>query len=300
MNKSELVSIIMPTYNCAHFISRAIDSVLSQSYSNWELIIIDNNSTDDTEKIIQDYDQSRIKYKKVNNKGVIAYSRNKGIEISQGRWIAFLDADDWWSIDKLMVSVDVLRKGNDFVYHDLYKKYQKKISFNLFKSKVKTKQIKHPAHQYLLENGNVISNSSVVLNADILRKINGISENLSLITAEDFDCWLRFSLETEKFIRISGCYGYYWIGENNTSSAKKTVDSLLFIIKSYYGNLYEKPPSSKINLSNILFALIKSQIIIKDYAEARIYSRLIKNFPLNPPLKLKFILLNIYLKFQHK
>ena len=197
MKSNELVSIIMPTYNCGHFIIRAIDAVLSQSYSNWELIIIDNRSTDNTEQIIQDYEETRIKYKKVNNNGVIAYSRNKGIEISQGKWIAFLDADDWWSSDKLRLSVEALQNGNDFVYHDLYKKFQKKNLFNLFKSKIKTKQLRHPSHQFLLENGNVIPNSSVVLNADILRKIKGISEDPSLITAEDYVAGLDLHLKVK-------------------------------------------------------------------------------------------------------
>lgn len=290
----------MPTYNCGHFIKRAIDAVLSQSYSNWELIIIDNSSTDNTEQIIQDYDEARIKYKKVNNNGVIAYSRNKGIEISQGKWIAFLDADDWWSSDKLRFSVEALQNGNDFVYHDLYKKFQKKNFCSLFKSKIKTKQLRRPSHQFLLENGNVIPNSSVVLNADIIRKIKGISEDISLITAEDYDCWLRFALESEKFIRISGCHGFYWIGENNTSSPKKTIKSLLFIIKNHYGDLHDKPIPPFINLSNILFAIIKSFKITKEYSEAKIYIKLIKDFPLKPLLRLKLILLNIYVKFTHK
>lgn len=300
MKRNELVSIIMPTYNCGHFIKRAIDAVLSQSYSNWELIIIDNSSTDNTEQIIQDYDEARIKYKKVNNNGVIAYSRNKGIEISQGKWIAFLDADDWWSSDKLRFSVEALQNGNDFVYHDLYKKFQKKNFCSLFKSKIKTKQLRRPSHQFLLENGNVIPNSSVVLNADIIRKIKGISEDISLITAEDYDCWLRFALESEKFIRISGCHGFYWIGENNTSSPKKTIKSLLFIIKNHYGDLHDKPIPPFINLSNILFAIIKSFKITKEYSEAKIYIKLIKDFPLKPLLRLKLILLNIYVKFTHK
>ncbi|HHH52473.1 MAG TPA: glycosyltransferase [Bacteroidetes bacterium] len=90
-----LFSIIMPTYNRAHMIGKAIESVLSQTYTNWELIIIDDGSTDNTRETISKYQDKRIKYYYQKNNGRSA-ARNKGIELSKGAYISFLDDDDYY------------------------------------------------------------------------------------------------------------------------------------------------------------------------------------------------------------
>ena len=291
MSNANLVSIIMPTYNCGHLIPRAINSVISQSFKNWELIIIDNCSNDNTQETIKNFNDQRITSFKINNNGIIAASRNKGIEVAKGEWIAFLDADDWWTKDKLQISVNTLNKGFDFVYHDLYKFYEK--NFFFFSSKVKTTQVNSPVYKFLLENGNVITNSSVVLKTSIIRKINCISEDESLIAAEDFDCWLRFASETERFKRLEGCHGFYWIGENNTSSAKKTATSLKTIIKNHYGKLNE-PAYNNFNISELLYSIIKSLLILRNYNEAKFYNKIIKKFPVKRSLRLKLFFLRLF------
>ena len=98
-----IVSIVIPTYNHAKFISKALKSVIDQTYKNWEAIIIDNESIDETYKLINNFNDQRIKYFKIANDGVIAKSRNLGINEAKGEWIAFLDSDDWWTKDKLEV-----------------------------------------------------------------------------------------------------------------------------------------------------------------------------------------------------
>lgn len=96
-----LVSIIMPAYNHGKFISKAIESVLNQTYQNFELIIIDNYSEDNTEEIVASYKDDRIKYLKFRNNGIIAASRNQGIKHAKGEFIAFLDSDDIWYRSKI-------------------------------------------------------------------------------------------------------------------------------------------------------------------------------------------------------
>ena len=119
-NSHQLVSIVIPTYNRKSDLIRAIDSVISQSYTNWELIIVDNNSIDGTIDYINSLNNSRIKLVSVSNNGLIAYSRNKGIENSNGTYIAFLDSDDWWEYNKLEMSIKYFDQNVDLVYHDLY------------------------------------------------------------------------------------------------------------------------------------------------------------------------------------
>ena len=94
-------SIVIPTYNCADYLKRALNSVFSQTYQNFEVIVVDNSSTDNTDVVLESFNEKKITVIKVHNKGIIAYSRNKGIEFSKGEWIAFLDSDDVWLPTKL-------------------------------------------------------------------------------------------------------------------------------------------------------------------------------------------------------
>jgi glycosyltransferase involved in cell wall biosynthesis len=109
------VSVIIPTYNRAHCLSDAIDSVLAQSYQDFELIVVDDGSTDSTPEIIAAYGK-RLSYIIQPNGGVSA-ARNTGIKKAQGEWIAFLDSDDTWLQDKLRVQVDDLRTHPMAVAH---------------------------------------------------------------------------------------------------------------------------------------------------------------------------------------
>lgn len=116
-----LVSIIMPSYNTAEYIVESIQSVLSQSYENWELIIVDDCSTDNTDEIIEPYlTDKRIKYLKNEKNSGAAVSRNRALREAQGKWIAFLDSDDIWMLDKLEKQIAYM-EDND--YHFSYTNY---------------------------------------------------------------------------------------------------------------------------------------------------------------------------------
>jgi len=108
----------MPSFNHVNFIKIAIESVIKQTYSNWELVIIDNNSTDGTKELISEFKDSRIKVYCISNNGIIAHSRNFGVIKSDGEWIAFLDSDDYWLPEKLEISSRYFF-NKYFIYHDL-------------------------------------------------------------------------------------------------------------------------------------------------------------------------------------
>jgi glycosyltransferase involved in cell wall biosynthesis len=110
-NDSPLVSIILCTYNRAHLVKRAIASVLTQSYRNWELIIIDDGSADDTGQVVMPVAKSdpRIKYFYHTNKG-LAQSRNIGITLASGKYTTFLDSDDEYREDHLSVRIQAMGK----------------------------------------------------------------------------------------------------------------------------------------------------------------------------------------------
>src|SRR6185369_4654551 len=115
---TKLVSIIMPAYNAGKYIADSIRSVLAQTYSNWELIVVDDGSTDDTAAIVQDFTkrEGRVRYIYQEN-GRLGKARNTGVRNSQGDLIAFLDSDDLWIETKLELQLRALREQNaDLVY----------------------------------------------------------------------------------------------------------------------------------------------------------------------------------------
>jgi glycosyltransferase involved in cell wall biosynthesis len=106
------VSIILPTYNRAHLISRAIDSILRQSYTNFELIVIDDASEDGTGEVVRSFEDTRLKYVRLSeNRGGPA-ARNVGIGIARGEYVAFQDSDDEWLPSKLALQVDAIRRAS--------------------------------------------------------------------------------------------------------------------------------------------------------------------------------------------
>ncbi|EOQ98045.1 glycosyltransferase-like protein, family 2 [Leptospira wolbachii serovar Codice str. CDC] len=237
-----LVSIVVPTYNNGHLIYRAIDSIISQTFKNWEIIIIDNYSTDNTISLVEEYRGiCNIKFFQIHNGGVIAKSRNLGIQNSSGDYIAFLDSDDWWLPTKLEKSINYLKSGSDIVYHDL-RLFGKNGEFVFF-NKAKTRNLKKPVSHDLIFNGNGINNSSVVVRKSILERVGFLSEEADLFAWEDFDYWIRISKITENFGRIPECLGFYWVGGGNVSNPKRTIKILEMIkskFSSEYGSFYGK------------------------------------------------------------
>jgi teichuronic acid biosynthesis glycosyltransferase TuaG len=109
-----LVSIITPTYNCDKFIGETIESVQRQTYINWEMIIVDDCSTDDTKNVVEKYQQQdeRIKYHCLTENSGAAVARTKAMELATGQYMAFLDSDDLWMSDKLEKQLEFMQKNN--------------------------------------------------------------------------------------------------------------------------------------------------------------------------------------------
>ena len=217
---------MIPTYNHAKFIGKALESVLNQTHVHWEAIVIDNQSTDDTKKIINNFKDSRIKYFSISNYGIIAKSRNFGIKVATGKWIAFLDSDDWWTKDKIEICMNNANDKVDFIYHDLEVIYKKpKFFFN--KKKTIGRKLKKPVLKDLLiseiKEGTAIGNSSVVVRKDILNKIGGINEDKKIIASEDFNAWLRIAEITDQFKYIKNRLGYYLVHDKSAQKRDLSI-----------------------------------------------------------------------------
>ncbi len=119
-NQEDLVSIIMPSYNTERFIGMSIQSVIDQTYQNWELILVDDCSTDNTEKEVLSFKDKRIRFLKNPVNVGAAITRNRALQEASGRWIAFLDSDDLWEKRKLEYQIKFMKKNG---YHFSYTNY---------------------------------------------------------------------------------------------------------------------------------------------------------------------------------
>lgn len=180
---NSLVSIIMPAYNSEKYIGKAIESVLAQTYNNWELIVIDDASTDNTLNILKSYRKDpRVKlFQNKENMGVSA-TRNKGINMASGEWIAFLDSDDLWLPSKLEKQIKYAKLNNaDFLFTGASFIDENGISYKgVFEipSKVSFNDLKKH---------NVISCSSVLIKKRFFESIKMENDEMH----EDYAVWLR-------------------------------------------------------------------------------------------------------------
>lgn len=118
---NDLVSIIMPSYNTAQYIEQTIKSVIAQTYKNWELIIVDDCSNDNTDEVVEKLlIDRRIRYLKNEKNSGAAVSRNRALREAKGKWIAFLDSDDLWMPEKLEKQINFMKKND---YHFSYTNY---------------------------------------------------------------------------------------------------------------------------------------------------------------------------------
>ena len=187
-----IASVIMPTYNQAGFIGKAIESVLLQTERNLELIIVDNFSGDGTKDVVLSYCDSRIQYFNFKNNGVIAASRNFGIRKAKGQYIAFLDSDDYWDPKKLehqlihfrdVRVIAVACRATVFgeeVYYRVQGNYNAKAEFT------------DAGYREILNDNQVIT-SSIVVRAAALTRTNGFNENPDFVCFEDWDLWLQLA-----------------------------------------------------------------------------------------------------------
>ena len=190
-------TVVVPTYNCLELLKRALESVFSQTYQDFEIIVVDNSSHDETQNFLLNIDDSRIQIIIVQNNGVIAHSRNKGIENAKGKWIAFLDADDAWKPQKLSIVTESIGKNTDTILfcHDEWLVYKGKMQ-----NRLKYGPSSSDVYERLLFKGNFLSTSAVILLKDVAITSGGFSER------EDFafsGFFRKFLLVTAKMTRPS-------------------------------------------------------------------------------------------------
>src|SRR5690554_397928 len=236
---SKLVSVIMPMYNAEKYIKESIKSVLNQTYEIWELLIIDDVSTDNSVEIVEEYVErdSRIKLFRLDENSGPAVARNVGIKNSIGDFISFLDSDDLWHAEKLEIQLRFMIDNNYSITCTDYEQIDKE-----GKSRNKIIKTKIKADYDMVLKYNPIGNLTVMYNVDKLGKI----KIPNIKKRNDYLLWLTI-LKKEKYIYgINQVLASYRVHPNSISSNK-------FELVKYHWHIYRK-------IENISF--IKSLYLI--------------------------------------
>lgn len=228
------VSVIMPTYNRKNMIGRAIESVLNQTFKDYELIIVDDGSTDGTEenlrKIVKE--NSRIYYFKQENKGPSS-ARNFGISKAKGNYLAFLDTDNIWHPNFLEVMMDVLEKNPDYMMaygsqNLLLVSPSKKGELSIIARKVRSEKY----NSIRLTNENFIDVNSVVLRTKVFDELGGFDESLKSL--EDWDLFARIAIRHPfKIMHVDQVLMDYYYSENFDTVTNKAMPKKA--IRAYMG-----------------------------------------------------------------
>lgn len=180
------VSVIIPTYNRAGSAVRAVESVLSQTYANLDVIVVDDGSTDDTGRLLEQYAR-RIRYLKLPHRGLPAISRNEGLKAARGEFIAFLDDDDTWHQNKLEKQLECMEQTQTQAICSNAHRIRDNRQDDLFFPSSENRPLR--LRELLMDNK--LITSSVVLHRSITDKIGYFPESPKLKAMEDYAYWLR-------------------------------------------------------------------------------------------------------------
>lgn len=218
-NKQPLVSIIMPTYKRADSIGLAIDSVLKQSYQNWELVVVDDGGNDSTDKVIEAYKDSRIKYESLDSNQGVSAARNRALSNATGELICYLDSDNTWHQDYLLIMAGLFCEKPEFdsafSAQYLFKKGQEKpyaMRYGLF-------------NKTLLLNRNYIDMNCFMHRRSLYDNLGGFDQNLRRLV--DWDLMIRYT-EAKRPYAVPAILSDYFFndGEETITVSESLNDAL--------------------------------------------------------------------------
>ena len=232
-----LVSIVMPNYNSEKYLKETIESVLAQTYTNWELLFVDDCSTDNSLEIVRSYQDSRIKILQNDKNSGAAVSRNYALREAKGRWIAFLDSDDLWMPEKLEKQIVFMEtNGYAFTFTDYDVIDENSVTISHFKPRLDICMYKD-----ILKH-NHIGCLTVIYDSE---KMGKVLMPTNAIKREDLACWLSILKNGERAYCLHECLARYKVHSNSVSSNKlkmlkyqwkvyRKVENLSIIKSCYY------------------------------------------------------------------
>jgi glycosyltransferase involved in cell wall biosynthesis len=285
--ESPTVSVVIPTYNRAHLLVRSIQSVLNQSYQDFEIIVVDDGSTDNTEEVIKSFNDERVKYiRHEGNKGNAA-ARNTGIKVAKGEYVAFQDSDDEWLPKKLEKQVNLLRSLPEtfaVVYSGFYKIVDGE-KFYIPSSEIYPRE--GNIHSSLLK-GNFIGTPSILVRKSALLCVGFFDEKLPRLV--DWDLVIRLSKKYQFKLIDEPLFVAYYTNNSLSTYNEILIYSLEVIIKKFNED-FDKHPDAK---ALQYFTLGKYSCVEGHAKEAKKYFLLALKMVARPKYFLSFILFSIF------
>lgn len=222
-------TVVVPTFNRVAKLTNAIQSVLNQTCSDFELLVMDDGSTDGSEHAAKSFRDERIRYEWAPNSGGPATPRNRGIAAAAGPWISFLDADDVWYPERLERVAQAIRSkaSADVVCHNEMLHVVSTGEKTRLRYGPQTRQF----YRVMLTDGNNLSTSAVTIRCEFLRR-HGLrfNEAVDYIIVEDYDLWLRLANHGAQFCFINDVLGEYRIEDDNLSRETGTYRANLDVV----------------------------------------------------------------------
>lgn len=277
------VSIVIPTYNHADLLREALQSVIAQTLTDWEAIVVNNHSEDHTVDVVKAFGDPRLRLEHIHNQGIIAASRNKGISLSRGEWVAFLDSDDSWEPDKLERSLTGAGADADLISHrEAVVRDGKVLSVSPRFEEADA------AYRRLLFDGTCFSPSAALVRRTLLEKIGGFREDPDFVTVEDYDLWLRLVQAGAKVRFVDAVLSSYRLHDGNASaSIVRHMNAGLLAVETHYRALTPKRALDGLRLrarrAMIIYGAARSFQKSSRRADAlRHYMKSLVSYPLNP------------------
>ena len=236
MDKNPKVSVVIPTYNSAQFIVETLESVFAQTYKDYEVIVVDDGSTDNTKEVLKPY-MSRIRYIYKENGGP-ASARNEGIKNARGEYIAFLDSDDLWLPEKLEKQVEYFEQYPDVVLVSTDR--IRLVGNRLIRGRKKCKRVSNDAFINLWWCNSIV-NSSVMVRRFCFDKVGVFDESEEIISAEDLEMWLRIARE-HKVGYIDQALTIYRVHKDgiSRSNVNRVYKATRVVITKYMKDIIER------------------------------------------------------------
>lgn len=236
-------SVVVPTYNRADKLKRTIQSVLGQTFGDFELLVMDDGSKDHSREVVESFCDARIRYDWAPNSGGPATPRNRGIHAARAEWICFLDADDIWYPEKLEMVARVIETDPevDAVCHNEVLSVLAKGK----KSLLRHGPFVDDFYRVMLIDGNRVSTSAVAVRREFL-KCNSLrfNESRDYVVVEDYDLWLRMAFHGGIFRFIADPLGEYIIEDDNlTGNTSRHRNNLSVLLRSHVYQLQTFEPN---------------------------------------------------------
>jgi glycosyltransferase involved in cell wall biosynthesis len=277
-NKNIKFSVVIPVYNASEFIKDTLDSIKNQTYKNYEVLVTNDGSIDNTEEVLNNYKVSNPKfplsYITQKNNGVSS-ARNNAIFKANGNYVAFLDQDDLWFPYKLEKAAEVLSSNMniDVLYHKAIAVGWGRV--NIF---LKSRALKEPVYLDLLFNGSKIGISTAVVKRDKLLEVGGFSPYY--IYGEDYELWLRLARQGVNFYYLPDFLSkYIWREDSESNKVENMIQEKLEIFEHNFRLIIEEGKYNRRYLSKkyrraksvMLFGASRRFYFLNDYKKALDY-----------------------------